>query len=247
MTEDERVASVTQDIVNANKLGCTVIRVIHDVEPHILERLASTAEKYNVKLALEIHAPSYYDSPLEQRLVELFRRVQSPYLCFTLDMGVYTKRLPRIVKERYRREGMKPEIIEYLANGYDTGTLPSTHELGRSNNALAEKVLAMGGREMDIFWAMMGTHGIYADPSLLKEYIPYTSHIHGKCYDLLPEYREYSIPYEEIIPLLIEGGYSGYIDTEYEGNRWIQDAIEVDSTEQVRRHQVMLKRLLGEA
>jgi hypothetical protein len=105
----------------------------------------------------------------------------------------------------------------------------------------------MGGRQEDIFWAMMGSHGIFGNPSLLKEYIPFTSHIHGKCYEIMvPEYREYSIPYEDIVPLLIEGGYSGYIDTEYEGNRWIQDAFEVDSTEQVRRHQVMLKQLLGE-
>ena len=235
------------DIVNANKLGCTIIRIIHDVQPELLEKLEPTAKKYNVKLALEIHAPSYYDSPHEQRLVEMFRRVQSPYVCFTLDMGVFTKKLPRIAKERFVREGMKREIAEYLAEGYDTGTLPSTHELGKPNTALADKILAMGGRKEDIFWAMMGSHGIFGDPKLLKEYIPYTSHIHGKCYDLSPEYTEYSIPYEEIVPLLIEGGYSGYIDTEYEGNRWIQDAFEVDSAEQVRRHQMMLKRLLGEA
>ena len=38
MTEDERVESVTTDIINANKLGCGVIRVIHDVEPAVLER-----------------------------------------------------------------------------------------------------------------------------------------------------------------------------------------------------------------
>jgi hypothetical protein len=246
MTEDEKYDSVSMDIVNANKLGCTVIRVIHDVQPELLERLEPIASQYNVKLALEIHAPSYYDSPLEQRLIETFRKTQSPYLCFTLDMGVYTKRLPRIVKERFLREGMKPEIVEYLANAYDTGTLPHSNELGKRDNALPEKILSMGGREEDIYWAMMGTHGIYADPSLLKEYIPYTSHIHGKCYDLSPEYSEYSIPYEEIVPLLIEGGYSGYIDTEYEGNRWIQDAYVVDSTEQVRRHQMMLRRLLGE-
>jgi hypothetical protein len=119
--------------------------------------------------------------------------------------------------------------------------------LGKPNSALADKILSMGGRKEDIFWAMMGSNGIFGDPKLLKEYIPYTSHIHGKCYDLSPEYTEYSIPYEEIVPLLIEGGYSGYIDTEYEGNRWIQDAFEVDSVEQVRRHQMMLKRLLGEA
>ncbi len=247
MTDDERLESVTKDIVNANKLGCSVIRVIHDVQPELLEKLEPTARKNDVKLALEIHAPSYYDSPLEQRLIELFRRVQSPYLCFTLDMGVYTKKLPRIAHDRWIREGMKKEIAEYITNGYNTGTLPSSHELGTPNTALNDKIMIMGGRKEDIFWAMMGSHGIFGNPQLLKEYIPYTSHIHGKCYEvLLPEYREYSIPYEEIVPLLIEGGYEGYIDTEYEGNRWIQDAFVVDSTEQVRRHQVMLKQLLGE-
>ena len=247
MTDDERFESVAMDIKNANKLGCTVIRVIHDVEPALLERLAPTAEKYNVKLALEIHAPSYFDSPLEQRLVEMFQRVESPYLCFTLDMGVFTKRLPRLASGRFLREGMKPEIVNYLVEAYNTNTLPHSNELGRRDETLPEKIRQMGGREEDIYWAFMGTHGIYGDPHMILDYAPYISHIHGKFYDMLPEYTEYSIPYEDIVPILIEGGYSGYIDSEYEGNRWIQDAFEVDSVEQVRRHQVMLKRLLGEA
>lgn len=60
------------------------------------------------------------------------------------------------------------------------------------------------------------------------------------------DYTEYSIPYEQIIPLLIEGGYDGYLSSEYEGNRHIQDAFPMDSVEQVRRQHVMFKRLLGE-
>jgi sugar phosphate isomerase/epimerase len=93
---------------------------------------------------------------------------------------------------------------------------------------------------------MMGAHMIYRDPRTMLEYLPYTAHIHGKFYEMLPDGTEYSIPYDEIIPVLIEGGYNGYIDSEYEGNRWIQDVFEVDSTEQLRRHHAMLKRLLGE-
>jgi sugar phosphate isomerase/epimerase len=248
MTDEEKYESVVMDIKNANKLGCTVIRVIHDVKPSLLERLAPIAEKYNVKLALEIHAPSYYDSPFELELVETFQRVGSPYLCFTLDMGVFTKKLPRIASERFKREGMKPEIVEYLIDAYNNNTLPKSNELGKQNMDLPATIMQMGGREEDIYWAFMGTHGVYGDPELIREYAPFTSHVHGKCYDMLvPEYTEYSIPYESIIPILIESGYNGYIDTEYEGNRWIQDVFEVDSVEQVRRHQVMLKRLLGES
>ena len=104
----------------------------------------------------------------------------------------------------------------------------------------------MGGREEDIYWAFMGTHMVYSDPKKMLPYLKYTSHIHGKFYEMVDETTEYSIPYDEIVPRLIEGGYNGYIDSEYEGNRWIQDAFPVDSKEQVRRHQVMLKKLLGE-
>lgn len=246
MTDDERVESVTHDIVNASKLGCKVIRVIHDVQPHILERLAPTAEKYRVILALEIHAPSYYDSELELQLLKLFQKVGSPYLGFTLDLGVFCKRMPRVAKERLIRDGMKPSIADYLSEAYENKTLPITNELGQRNDALATKVLQMGGTEEDVYAAFMATHMIYADPKKMVDYLPYTYHMHGKFYEMLPDYTEYSIPYEEIIPIIVEGGYKGYIDSEYEGNRWIQDAFEVDSTEQVRRHQEMLKRLLGE-
>jgi Xylose isomerase-like TIM barrel len=246
MSEDEQVESIKRDIVCANRLGCTVIRVIHDVEPGVLERAASTAEKYNVKLALEIHAPSFYDSPFERTLIEMFDQVQSPYLCFTLDLGVFCKKLPRIVTERFLREGMKPEIVEYLNEAYNSNTLSRGSELGKNENSLPEIILSMGGRESDIYWAFMGTHMIYADPKKMLPYLKYTAHIHGKFYEMIDDTHEYSIPYEEIIPLLIEGGYTGYIDAEYEGNRWIQDAQTVDSVEQVRRYQKMLKTLLGE-
>jgi sugar phosphate isomerase/epimerase len=245
MTEDERVESIALDIVNANKLGCTVIRVIHDVEPAILERLAPTAEKYGVKLALEIHAPSYYDSDLEQRLIVMFQKVGSPYLCFTLDLGVFVKRLPKVITDRWLRDGMRPQLAEQVAQAYESGDL----RLGDGPDAaekLIAKVFAMGGVEADIYRVMMGAHMIYRDPGSMREYLPYTSHIHGKFYEMLSDCTEYSIPYEEIIPVLVEGGYDGYINSEYEGQRWIQDAFEVDSTEQLRRHHVMLKRLLGE-
>ena len=246
MTEDERVESITKDIINANKLGCTVIRVIHDVDPAILERLAPAAEKYNVKLALEIHAPSYFDSPFEQRLVSLFQKVQSPYLGFTLDLGVFCKKLPRVAADRLVRDGMKASIASYLREAYDNDTIPHSHELGQPNVGLEEKVLQLGGTQKDVYAAFMATHMIYADPKQILDYIPYLYHVHAKFYEMLPDYTEYSIPYAEIIPLLIEGGYKGYLSSEYEGNRWIQDAFEVDSVEQVRRQQVMLKRLLGE-
>ncbi len=63
------------------------------------------------------------------------------------------------------------------------------------------------------------------------------------------EYEDRSLDYEGPIAFLKQAGYDGYINSEYEGQRRYQDlpfeqlANEVD---QVRRHQEMLKRLIGE-
>ena len=46
------------------------------------------------------------------------RGSQSPYLCFTLDLGVFVKRLPRVITERFLRDGMKKELVEYVAEAY---------------------------------------------------------------------------------------------------------------------------------
>ena len=50
MTDEEMLASVIRDIKHANRLGCTVIRVIVNTPPHIMEAAAPYAEEYNVRL-----------------------------------------------------------------------------------------------------------------------------------------------------------------------------------------------------
>ena len=57
--------------------------------------------------------------------------------------------------------------------------------------------------------------------------------------------RDPSMAYDEVIPELIRGGWQGYLSSEYEGNRWIQDAQPVDSREQVRRQHRRFERLIA--
>ena len=64
----------------------------------------------------------------------------------------------------------------------------------------------------------------------LKPILPYIFNVHGKFYEMTDELREYSIPYEEIIPALMEIGYDRSIDSEYEGQRWTQDITITDSS-----------------
>ncbi len=89
----------------------------------------------------------------------------------------------------------------------------------------------------------------------LKELMPYIVGIHGKFYNMseIPEkpgtYQDISMDYEGPIGFLKEQGYEGYINSEYEGQRRFQDRDEahlISEVDQVRRHQEMLKRLIGE-
>ena len=114
---------------------------------------------------------------------------------------MFVKRLPRVITERFLRDGMKKEMVEWIAEDFESGALRLSDKPG-GPEALIGKILAMGGTEEDIYRVMMGAHMIYRDPRTMLEYLPYTSHIHGKFYEMLPDCTEYSIPYEEIIPVL---------------------------------------------
>ena len=238
MTDDEMIASVIRDINHANRLGCTVIRVIVNTPPEIMAKAAPYAEQYNVRLGLEIHAPFNFEHEWIQRHLDTVYKVDSPYLGIVPDMGIFEKRFPRVRSNRYIRRGAHPHIVQYISEVY------ARHE---GFDRLLEDVKKMGANELDLAMANDIQHMTYVNPRRLLDYMPIIFHIHAKFNEMLEDYTEYSIPYEDVIPVLIEGGYSGYLSSEYEGNRHIQDAFEVDSVEQVRRQQVMLSRLLGEA
>ena len=103
-----------------------------------------------------------------------------------------------------------------------------------------------GGGPVDFGLARQATHYIWTEPKSMLEHMPLIGHIQAKFYEMTEDEVEYSIPYDEIVPVLIEGGFDGYLSSEYEGNRHIQDAFPVDSVEQVRRQHAMFARLLGE-
>jgi hypothetical protein len=89
----------------------------------------------------------------------------------------------------------------------------------------------------------------------LRSLMPYIVSIHGKFYNMSEisgkpgSYQDISMDYEGPIQFLKETGYEGYINSEYEGQRRFQDrGIEdlISEVDQVRKHQEMLKRLLGD-
>lgn len=90
-------------------------------------------------------------------------------------------------------------------------------------------------------------------PEDMEALVPYIISVHGKFYHMteIPgrpgEFEDKSIDNDGPISFLKKAGYKGYINSEYEGQRYFQDlpfdqlASEID---EVRKHQEMLKRLL---
>ncbi|MBW4330788.1 sugar phosphate isomerase/epimerase [Stakelama sp. CBK3Z-3] len=88
----------------------------------------------------------------------------------------------------------------------------------------------------------------------MRELAKHVISCHGKFNNMSPvpnspgEFHDLAIDTAGAIAALREGGFEGYVNTEYEGQRYSQDrtrAEMMDEVEQVRRHQAMLRRLIG--
>jgi sugar phosphate isomerase/epimerase len=235
LTTEEMVASLTKDIIHAHRLGCFCIRIIVITPPEVMELCAPVAEKYGIKLLLEIHSPWHFDHEWIQKHVAVMHRTASPALGLLPDLGIFVKSFPQIITDRYIRNGASPKLAAHAVAAYnDHGDL----------SGLPAEIKNMGGNAEDIALAHTVGHYVYVPPKRMADFLPLIHHIHGKFYDMTAEDNEPSIPYAEIVEVLKQGSYDGYISSEYEGNRHIQDAFAVDSRGQVQRHQRMLKRLI---
>ena len=84
------------------------------------------------------------------------------------------------------------------------------------------------------------------DPSAPEDIIPLLPYIyacHAKYYNMDENFDETTIPYAEVVNIMKEHGWNGWLLSEYEGP---YKNVPGYSTTQVRRHHVMLKNLLGE-
>jgi sugar phosphate isomerase/epimerase len=242
LTLDEQVASFHRDIDIAVTLGAKNVRAIINTPPEVMAGAAPYAEEKGVRLLLEVHAPFHYSHPWIEEHLEVMHRTGSPALGLMPDMGTFVERFPRVVSDRAVRDGADPKLVDYIVKTYDDHG--DTH-------ALMDIMNYRHGGPLEVGLARQATHYIWSDPRAMLEHMPLIGHIQAKFYEMTLDETtgagvEYSIPYDQIVPVLIEGGFDGYLSSEYEGNRHIQDAFPVDSVEQVRRQHALFARLLGE-
>jgi len=235
MPFEEQVASVKNDIDFGARLGMKYVRALVSIAPEVLLAAAPYAEEKGIVILIEVHAPLHFDHPWIIRHAEAFEKSGSPALGFLPDMGMFLHAFPRVWKERFLRQGVPRNIADYVEKAY-------------ADRVLSEYVILnvrqMGGEGPAVAMAETLRHSAAFEPKRMLDHMSRIHNIHGKFYEMTADLVEPSIPYDEIVRVLTQGDYDGYICSEYEGNRWIEDAEEVDSVEQVRRQQAMLKALI---
>jgi sugar phosphate isomerase/epimerase len=263
MTHREAAERLKNDIKLAAKLGFKNVRSLCLVPIDVIEMALETAEKYNVKIGKEIHAPlpikpgtrvqpktgmaSALDFRMSEQIIELADRTGSKHVGLVPDFGIFQHSPSKVSIDYAKRQAKNPEVIDFIL---ENSKNYSMDDIGK---VLEEKYpkhnIDPGTVER------MSLHESSASPEDIIDIIPYIVSIHGKFYNMteIPgkpgSYEDLAIDYETPIKYLKENGFSGYINSEYEGQRDQQDrGVEFlpNEVEQVRRHHEMLSRLIGE-
>ncbi|MFV0465430.1 MAG: TIM barrel protein [Lachnospiraceae bacterium] len=263
MNHKEAAERLKSDIILASRLGFKNVRPLCLVPIDVIEMALDTAEKYNVRIGKEIHAPlpikaagktkptmgmgAALDFRMADQIMELADRTGSKHVGLVPDFGIFQHSPSRVAVDYAKRHAKNPESIDFIReNAALYGFEELIHVLGEK---YPDHGLDLGTIER------MRLHEASANVKDLAEIVPYIVSMHGKFYDMTeipgkPDcYEDLSIDYATPIRILKENGYDGYINSEFEGQRDQQDRGEeylVDEIEQVRRHHEMMTRLILE-
>ncbi len=237
MTIEENVAFLERDFIIAKKLGLTKVRI--GPPAWVIERAIPVAEKHGIWMGWEIHSPI----PLKSQIIEwIYEKAQKyPHaIGFNPDMGIFQKYPRPLDRElRIRAGTLTRDTALYIDAAYRKGT---------EKAEVASKVKGMNPKPGDTAYVetVYRAGANCQNPKDLIPLLPYCKHIHGKCHEMTKgnEFKDTEMIYEEVVPVLMQNGFDGYIATEFEGQR-IGSLEDVDEVEEVRRFHLMLKRMLG--
>jgi sugar phosphate isomerase/epimerase len=236
LTVEEGVQTMMRDIRLAKQLGIPRIRALVGTPVDILEATLPHLEKENIWMGVEIHFPI----PLKGRLIERLLKMseQTDHFGFVPDMGIFQNKPNPYQRDRMIRDGaITKDAADYVETSWANKVPKDTvkAQLGKMSGGPGAAGYA------DVVYMIHPQ-----DPRDLLPFIAKCRHIHGKTWGLTEDCADPAIDLTQVIPTLVQGGYDGAIATEYEGQRMVQDVYPFSSVEMVRRHQVMLRRLLGE-
>lgn len=233
MTDEEIVSEATFDLMTAYKLGCKYMRG-YGIPNHLATQVAAMAAYYDVKVGFEIHAPSRPSDAKVQELVRIIHESGSKHIGLVPDFGCFIEKPNPLTLSRYEEQGARRDLLDFIVANRHTGF---------TEESIGAKVEEMGGGQAEKL-AISELFGFMsfapADLEGFKTLLPYCLYFHGKFYHIGDDCVETTIPYEKLLEMIVESGFSGLLMTEYEGHCFYLN----DANEQIERHLLMQKTIL---
>lgn len=228
LTDEEICEHTRRDLILAKKAGADLVRTQHAIKPKNFRAMLPFCKQLDMKLCIEMHAPHHPDVPVWKEYLEIMAEPESQgYLGVVPDFSIFQYAPHKQMIENYLREGFREDKLNAVI------------ELNKQR-LTEEEIIATDDftdYEKKVIADIVGHYQSPAKLEDLKKLIPYSPYIHGKFHFLDENCHNPCIPYEEIIPMVKELGFKGYIASEYEG--WDEAAME-----QLKRYVTLLNRLL---
>lgn len=226
-TAEEIYDFTLPQLAGAAKLGFPIVRLQYFASVAV-ERLLPIAERLGLRLGYELHAPLTFEADSTRRLIDQVHRLASPHLGIIPDCGIFARSVSAFHHGRARSRGVPEPVIQRGISLWNAGA--------PLEQALAELV-AMGLAPdmlttVEAFWGSLGR----SDPRRLIEHMPIILHMHGKFFDMV-DGDEPDIRFADVVAALLDGGYAGWISSEYEGDRIANSFLKcADHQAMIRRH-----------
>jgi hypothetical protein len=236
MTLDEEYEFSEVLFHGAHRLGFPLVR-IQSAKPELLRRLLPVAEKLELKLAYEIHAPMGPNTPEIVKVRDAYAELDSPLLGFVADFSSTMHRMSPTLLRGVQRRGLDDAAIERLQQIWATEA--SMRERQEEFIGYLRSREIDPGRLGSFAHLAFNMHG-HVDPHEWSDIMPQIMHVHAKFYDIDESGQEPAIDYPELVRIFVAGGYRGFWSSEWEGHAFAEIG-EVDPLLLVRRQHDLIR------
>lgn len=238
-TDAELIDLHASQIRAAAKLGFPVARIQYLATPPVIEAVAPLAEELGVKLGLEIHAPHHVNHPDVLAFREMYARVNSPYLGFIPDFGASARDVPPSFIQNFRDHGASEDLIARALEIWHRADMEPFEKVAIFPG-VARKT---GATETQAHLVSM-IFGLFSSqpPRNWLDIMPQVVHVHGKFFDFDADGDEVAVDYAALLPVFVEGGFDGYMSSEWEGHMWSS----ASAFDKVAMHHALCRRILAE-
>lgn len=231
LSEAEIIQYTLNDLIFAKKAGFPMVRTQHAISPAIFRKMIPFCKELNMQLTIEMHHPHHPEVDVWKEYFEIMKGEGKGYLGFVPDFSIFQTMPHKLYLDQALEYGCRKEKLDEIVAIHAT-----TKDMDKINSGDFNEVEKHYAEEM------FGKFSAPAKIEQMKDVVDCIFYVHGKFYYLENGDHDPCIPYETIIPALVEYGYKGYIASEFEGHHFYSD---VDCVEQLSRYVELNTKILN--